>query len=98
LSPAVKPSPLEEWAQDISWAYTCGMFVKKAIATAIVVLRFVYDQYGQPSSLDIAARVLSSFSSLVLVDVLDGLAKEESRLRSKPVRQGIVSKMLGIFG
>lgn len=74
------------------------MFVKKAIATVIVVLRFVYDKYGQSTSLDIAARVLSSFSSLVLVDVLDGLAKEESRLRSKPVRQGIMSKMLGIFG
>lgn len=95
---ASKPDPLDEWAKDISFAYNCGMFIKKVIAAAIVVLRFLYDRWNQqPASLDIAARILSSFVSLILVDILDGLAKEETRLRSKPVKGGVLSKFLGMF-
>ena len=96
---ASKPTPLDEWAKDISFAYSCGIFIKKAIAVAIVVLRFLYDRWDQqPASLDITARVLSSFVSLVLVDVLDGLAKEETRLKSRPVKGGLLGKLLGVFG
>jgi len=63
-----------------------------------VILRFLYDHWGQqPASLDIVARVLSSFVSLVLVDVLDGLAKEETRLKSRPVKGGVLGKLLGVF-
>lgn len=73
------------------------MLVKKALATAIVILRFLYDRWQQDTRLDVAARILSSFVSLVLVDILDGLAKEESRLRSTPVRTGLTSKIMSWF-
>lgn len=73
------------------------MFVKKLIAAAIVAMRWYYDKHGEPRSLDLASRVLSSFTSLVLVDIIDGLAKEESRLRSKTERSSVVSRVMGWF-
>jgi len=88
---------LDKWAKDISWAYSLGMVVKKTLAATIVVLRFLYDKWEQNTKLDIAARVLSSFVSLVLVDILDGLAKEESRLRANPPSSSLASKLFGWF-
>jgi hypothetical protein len=74
------------------------MLLKKALGAAVVILRFLCDRWDQPPRLDIAARIISSFTSLVLVDLIDGLAKEESRLRSRPVRSGVFGKIFGWFG
>jgi len=74
------------------------MLLKKALGAVVVILRFLYDRWDHPPRLDIAARIISSFVSLVLVDLIDGLAKEESRLRSRPARVGVLSKIFGWLG
>ena len=83
------------WAKDISFAYNSLMLLKKALSAAVVVLRFLYDHWGRPKSLDISARILTSFISLVLVDMIDGLAREETRLKSQRARGGVFTKFWG---
>ena len=93
-------SAMERWIQDIRLAYEYGVLSKKFLSGTIVILLFLYDQGGyKDKRLDNAARVLSSFVSLVLVDILDGLSKEESRLRSKSVNNtSIFSRFTSLFG